>query len=58
MSGAEQDAERARVLEELAEQAARAVVALLAEEDGRQAALEELAARQAAAVDRLNRQAR
>jgi hypothetical protein len=58
MSGAEWDAERARVLEELAEQSARAVVALLAEEDGRQAALEELAARQAAAVDRLNRQAR
>ena len=55
---AEQEAELARVLEELAEQNAAAVRLLMAEEDGHQAAFEELAARQAAVVDRLNRQAR
>ena len=51
---AEQEARLAKLLEELAEQSARAVEQLMAEEDSRQAAYAELAARQEAALAELN----
>ncbi len=51
---AEQEARLAKLLEELAEQGARAVELLMAEEDSRQAAYAELAARQEAALAELN----
>lgn len=55
MSGEDEQASRlARFLEELAEQSARAAEVLLAEQDGRQAALEELAERQAEAMAKLH----
>lgn len=52
---AEQERRRAELLEELAEQSARAAELLMAEEAGRQAALEELAARAEEALSRLPR---
>jgi len=55
VSGEASSASRlARFLEELAEQSARASEVLLAEQLGRQAALEELAERQAAALAELH----
>ena len=54
---AEQEARLAELLEHLAEQSDRAVELLMAEEDSRQAAYAELAARQEAALAELNRPA-
>ena len=55
MSGEDEQSSRlARFLEEAAEQSARAAEVLLAEQDGRQAALEELAERQAEALAKLH----